>query len=71
MCTGELNARDGNTRLTASVAAGSAPATQLVLPGRVSRPETGGCGTSGVVTCAAADSADSFAGVAASNARTR
>src|SRR5262245_48853766 len=62
--------RFGNTRCTSKLTAvlGGSPARQLVLEGRASRPEVGGA-FEFVVASTGSDAADTFAGVAASNAR--
>ena len=62
--------RLANARCTArdTVVLGGSPARQVVLEGRPSRPPTGGVPL--VVALAAADAADTFGGVAASNATT-
>jgi hypothetical protein len=68
--TGLENDSELNTRCEVNDALdeGAAPATQLVLLGRASRPEDGSCAAC-VVAFTAVDSPETFAGVAASNAR--
>src|SRR4051812_17338453 len=72
MATGWVKfGRLANTRWMPKDTGGGSPATQVVFEGRASRPETPGAGGGGnplVVALAAADAADSFAGVAPSKA---